>query len=84
MRRLRWGWIGICLFLGLASTLTGLGFLVADELEPEETTTIALQEASSSGFAVQAPAREEVPLAYLPSNAIRMHVKAIGDLKIET
>jgi N-methylhydantoinase A/oxoprolinase/acetone carboxylase beta subunit len=26
---------------------------------------------------------EEVPLAYLPSSAIRMHVKAIGDLKIE-
>lgn len=26
---------------------------------------------------------EEVPLAYLPSNAIRMHVKAVGDLQIE-
>ncbi|MBI3733123.1 MAG: hydantoinase/oxoprolinase family protein [Chloroflexi bacterium] len=26
---------------------------------------------------------EEVPLAYLPSSAIRMHVKAIGDLRIE-
>ena len=27
---------------------------------------------------------EEVPLAYLPSSAIRMHVKAVGDLQIET
>lgn len=26
---------------------------------------------------------EEVPLAYLPSNAIRMHVKAVGDLKLD-
>jgi hypothetical protein len=26
---------------------------------------------------------EEVPLAYLPSTAIRMHVKAIGDLKLD-
>ena len=26
---------------------------------------------------------DEVPLAYLPSNAIRMHVKAVGDLPLE-
>src|SRR5207248_8291543 len=27
--------------------------------------------------------QEEVPLAYLPSNAVRIRVKAVGDLRVE-
>ena len=26
---------------------------------------------------------EEIPLAYLPSNALRVRVKVVGDLKVE-
>ena len=39
--------------------------------------------AGAEPHTVQIVEVEEVPLAYLPSNAIRIHVKAIGDLKIE-
>jgi N-methylhydantoinase A/oxoprolinase/acetone carboxylase beta subunit len=48
----------------------------------EEAINKALA-AGADPSTVQIVEVEEVPLAYLPSNAIRMHVKAVGDLQIE-
>ena len=39
-------------------------------------------EAGADPTSVQIVDVEEVPLAYLPSNATRIHVKAVGDLNI--
>ncbi len=39
--------------------------------------------AGADAHSVQIVEVEEVPLAYLPSNAVRMHVKAVGDLTVE-
>ena len=61
-----------------------------EKLTRDEALAQAKQEAIDKVLAegamadsVQIVEVEEVPLAYLPSNAIRMHVKAVGDLKIE-
>ena len=46
----------------------------------------AIEKAIAAGAnpdTVQVVDVEEVPLAYLPSNAIRIHVKAVGDLTLE-
>ena len=48
----------------------------------EEAINKVLAEGADAS-SVQIVEVEEVPLAYLPSNAIRMRVKAVGDLKIE-
>jgi N-methylhydantoinase A/oxoprolinase/acetone carboxylase beta subunit len=52
-----------------------------DQAKEEAINKVLAAGADSS--TVQIVEVEEVPLAYLPSNAIRMHVKAVGDLQIE-
>jgi N-methylhydantoinase A/oxoprolinase/acetone carboxylase beta subunit len=61
-----------------------------DKLTRDQALDQAKQEAVDKVLAagavpgsVQIVEVEEVPLAYLPSSAIRMHVKAVGDLKID-
>jgi len=48
----------------------------------DEATRRAV-EAGAAADSVQIVDVEEVPLAYLPSNATRIHVKAVGDLSLE-
>ena len=48
----------------------------------EEAINKVLAEGANPG-SVQIVEVEEVPLAYLPSNAIRMRVKAVGDLRLD-
>ena len=50
----------------------------------EEVKRMAKAEAVKAGAeesTVEVVELEEIPLAYLPSNAVRFRVKAIGDLK---
>ncbi|MFZ0214313.1 MAG: hydantoinase/oxoprolinase family protein [Candidatus Dormiibacterota bacterium] len=60
------------------------------ELSREEALEQAREEATAKALAAGADAGsmqivdvEEVPLAYLPSNAVRIRVKAVGDLQLE-
>jgi N-methylhydantoinase A/oxoprolinase/acetone carboxylase beta subunit len=60
-----------------------------DQLPREEALSQAKEEATSKAVAAGAnPGSvvivdvEEVPLAYLPSNATRIHVKAVGELEL--
>jgi hypothetical protein len=39
--------------------------------------------AGAEGSSVEVVEIEEVPLAYLPSNAVRIRMKAVGDLRVE-
>jgi N-methylhydantoinase A/oxoprolinase/acetone carboxylase beta subunit len=52
----------------------------------EQAKTEAAQKAVAAGAresTVQVTDVEEVPLSYLPSNATRIRVKAVGDLELE-
>jgi N-methylhydantoinase A/oxoprolinase/acetone carboxylase beta subunit len=60
-----------------------------EQLPREEALAQAKQEATDKAVAAGASREsvsivdvEEVPLAYLPSNATRIHVKAVGDLEL--
>ena len=60
-----------------------------EQLPREEALAQAKQEATDKAVAAGASPNsvnivdvEEVPLAYLPSNATRIHVKAVGDLEL--
>ncbi len=60
------------------------------ELPRDEALAQAREEASNKAIAAGADEEtiaivdvEEVPLAYLPSNAVRIRVKAVGDLALE-
>ncbi len=56
------------------------GRLAALEQAKEEASRLAI-EAGADPTSVDIVEVEEVPLAYLPSNAIRIRVKAVGDLE---
>jgi hypothetical protein len=60
------------------------------ELPRDEALTQAKQEATEKAVAAGAHERsitivdvEEIPLSYLPSNAVRIRVKAVGDLALQ-
>jgi N-methylhydantoinase A/oxoprolinase/acetone carboxylase beta subunit len=60
------------------------------EIPRDEALAQARQEASDKAIAAGADEEtisivdvEEVPLAYLPSNAVKIRVKAVGDLALE-
>ena len=67
-----------------------VGLLTLTDAITRDKIAQAKQEAIEKAIAaganpdtVQVVDVEEVPLAYLPSNAIRIHVKAVGDLTVE-
>lgn len=51
--------------------------------DAKEEATRKAAEAGADPRTVQIVDVEEVPLAYLPSNATRIHVKAVGDLRLD-
>ena len=58
---------------------SGLGRAISIELAKNDAINRALQ-AGAKKETISIIELEEIPLSYLPSGAVRLHVKAVGDI----